>query len=450
MLRVAALCLALSLCAPLRAQTTTPALSADQISAIDRFVNSQMKNRQIPGVAVGVYSRGQVLLAKGYGLSNVELSVPVRTKGTVTISRGGSIYNLSPRRTQSGNLDEKGESAMSNHFTGLSLGPPMGDQRLDLCDLYAFQSPADPNKTVIILNANPNADALHPDAIYRLNIDNDGDYLNDLAFSYVFSKPQNGRQTVNVFVAKGQESRSVEAVGTKIIADGEVSFGTKPNIINSGPYTFFAGSRSDAFFFDFDGIKNLFDTRGKRNFTEPHLAGKSPWAGVDSNTEANVFSTVIELPTSELNPKPEIHIWGRCSVRCDGKLLHVDRAGHPSVSSFFNTDDTKEEYNASEPVNDRKRWLEQFVHLLGHTGNYTREEAIAAIDTERTLPDVLSFDPSKPAKYPNGRTFMEDVINYRLAFLTKNECPPTGLKPHNDILKEFPYIGTPHVKRAAA
>jgi hypothetical protein len=30
---------------------------------------------------------------------------------------------------------------MSNHFTGRSLGPPLGDQRLDLCDLYAFQSP---------------------------------------------------------------------------------------------------------------------------------------------------------------------------------------------------------------------------------------------------------------------------------------------------------------------
>ena len=33
------------------------------------------------------------------------------------------------------------EKKMSNHFTGLSLGPPFGDQRLDLCDLYAFQSP---------------------------------------------------------------------------------------------------------------------------------------------------------------------------------------------------------------------------------------------------------------------------------------------------------------------
>lgn len=297
---------------------------------------------------------------------------------------------------------------------------------------------------MIILNANPVADALHSDAIYRLNIDNDGDYLTDIAFSYVFSQPKDGKQTVNVCLAKGEESRSPEAVGAKIISDGEVSFGFTPNILQSGPYNFFAGSRSDAFFFDFDGVKNLFDIRGKRNFTEPHLGGKSPWTGVDSNTQANVFSTVIELPTSELAPHGAVHIWGRR----DGNLLHVDRAGHPSVSSFFNTDDTKEEYNAGEPVNDRQRWLEQFIHLMGHTGNYTREEAIAEIDRERTLPDVLSFDPAKPAQYPNGRVFNDDVIDYRLAFLSKGECPPSGLKPHTDTLKEFPFIGTPHQKAA--
>jgi hypothetical protein len=245
-------------------------------------------------------------------------------------------------------------------------------------------------------------------------------------------------------VAKGVESRSAEAVGTKIIADAKVSFGANPNIVKSGAYTFFAGTRSDAFFFDYDGIKNLFDTSGGRNFTAPHLGGKSPWTGVDSNTEANVFSTVIELPTSELGANPEIRIWGRCSVRTDGKLLHVDRAGHPSISSFFNTDDTKLEYNASEPINDRKRWTDQFVHLMGHTGNYTRAEAIAAIDADRILPDMLCFNPSKPAKYPNGRVFTDDVINHRLAFLSKGDIPPTGLKPHTDILTSFPYLGAPH------
>jgi hypothetical protein len=90
---------------------------------------------------------------------------------------------------------------MSNHFTGLSLGPPFGDQRLDLCDLYAFQSPTDSSRTVLILNANPNADALHPDAIYRLAIDTDGDLINDIAFSFVFSTPVDGRLA---FLTKGE------------------------------------------------------------------------------------------------------------------------------------------------------------------------------------------------------------------------------------------------------
>lgn len=337
---------------------------------------------------------------------------------------------------------------MSNHFTGLSLGPPLGDQRLDLCDLYAFQSPSAPDRTVLILNANPNADALHPDAVYRLGVDNDGDLRNDIALSYVFSEPHDGKQTVDVYMATGEQAREVEAVGTKIFAEVPVSFvGDEPHIATSGDITFFAGARSDAFFFDFDGIKNLFDTSGKRNFTEPHMGDESPWTGVDSNAEANVFSTVIELPTAQLGADPDIRIWGRCSIRINGELQHVDRAGHPSVSSFFNTDDTKLEYNASEPVNDKTRWTPMFVHLMGHTGGYTEDEALAAIEEEGTLPDMLHFDPSKPATYPNGRVFTDDVINYRLAFLTKDECPPTGLSPHADVLTEFPYLGPPHTTR---
>lgn len=333
---------------------------------------------------------------------------------------------------------------MSNHFTGLSLGPPLGDQRLDLCDLYAFQSPADPARTVLILNANPNADALHPDAIYRLAVDNDGDLRNDIAFSYVFSTPQDGRQTVDVYLAVGDEAEEPEAVGERIFAGVDVSFGKAPTIATSDDFTFFAGARSDAFFFDYDGIKNLFDIRGGRNFTAMHPAGDAPWTGVDSNATANVFSIAIEMPTAFLGADPDIRIWGRCSLRRDGELVHVDRAGHPSVSSFFNTDDTKEEYNASEPVHDRERWIGLFIHLMGHTGGYSDEEAIAAIDEEGTLPDMLTFDPSKPAKYPNGRVFTDDVIDYRLSFLSKGDIPPTGLSPHTDTLGVFPYLGTPH------
>ena len=114
------------------------------------------------------------------------------------------------------------------------------------------------------------------------------------------------------------------------------------------------------------------------------------------------------------------------------------------MSSFFNRDESKEEYNGGEPVHDRERWLDPFVKYLGHIGNYTPDEAIAAIDAEGLLPDVLTFDPSKPAQYPNGRNFGDDVIYHRLAFLSKGNMPPTGLQAHTDLLSEFPYLGNPH------
>jgi len=65
-----------------------PDLTAGQIASIDRFVQAEMAREQIPGVAVGVYSRGQILLAKGYGLADVELDVPVKPE---TLFQSGSV-----------------------------------------------------------------------------------------------------------------------------------------------------------------------------------------------------------------------------------------------------------------------------------------------------------------------------------------------------------------------
>ena len=47
-----------------------------------------MARQKIPGLAVGIYSRGSILLAKGYGLANVELNVPVKPE---TLFQSGSV-----------------------------------------------------------------------------------------------------------------------------------------------------------------------------------------------------------------------------------------------------------------------------------------------------------------------------------------------------------------------
>jgi hypothetical protein len=119
-------------------------------------------------------------------------------------------------------------------------------------------------------------------------------------------------------------------------------------------------------------------------------------------------------------------------------------AGVIRVSAAFSTPTiTKSEYNASEPVNDRNRWLDQFVHPMGHTEGYSREDAIAEIDIERTLP-ACCVSILEAGEMSNGRFFTDDVIGYRIAFLAQGECPPSGLKPHSDILKSVPYLDTPH------
>jgi CubicO group peptidase (beta-lactamase class C family) len=63
-------------------------LTAEQMTAIDRYVAAEMRREHVPGIAVGIYSRGQILLAKGYGLANIELNVPVKAE---TIFQSGSV-----------------------------------------------------------------------------------------------------------------------------------------------------------------------------------------------------------------------------------------------------------------------------------------------------------------------------------------------------------------------
>jgi len=56
----------------------TPTLEAQ----VDHFVRSEMQQQKIPGVAIGIFQHGEVLLSKGYGYANLEHRVPV-TSATV-------------------------------------------------------------------------------------------------------------------------------------------------------------------------------------------------------------------------------------------------------------------------------------------------------------------------------------------------------------------------------
>src|SRR5438034_10413527 len=74
------------------------------------------------------------------------------------------------------------------------LDGPMAkhDGRLDITDVYAFQSPSNPANTVLIMNVDPVAGVLspttfHPDASYDLKIDTNGDAKEDFTYKVTFS-----------------------------------------------------------------------------------------------------------------------------------------------------------------------------------------------------------------------------------------------------------------------
>ncbi|MGB7295780.1 MAG: serine hydrolase domain-containing protein, partial [Candidatus Aminicenantales bacterium] len=57
-------------------------------SRVDSFVQAEMNRQKIPGLALAVMRDGKILNARGYGLSNVELNVPVTPE---SIFQSGSV-----------------------------------------------------------------------------------------------------------------------------------------------------------------------------------------------------------------------------------------------------------------------------------------------------------------------------------------------------------------------
>jgi CubicO group peptidase (beta-lactamase class C family) len=57
-------------------------------AAIDEYVRAEMARQRIPGIALAIVKNGQIVIAKGYGLSNVEHQVAVKPE---TIFQSGSV-----------------------------------------------------------------------------------------------------------------------------------------------------------------------------------------------------------------------------------------------------------------------------------------------------------------------------------------------------------------------
>jgi len=321
---------------------------------------------------------------------------------------------------------------MSNHFSAANVKSPGGDPRLDLTDVYAFKAPHEPGQTVLIMDVDPfRTDSMfHPDAVYRFNIDTDGDAEPDASFRFLFSPPEGGRQTGTAYYAAGSHAGEAEPSEEVLLGVLPVSPDAATPALQSGTARMFAGVRSDPFFADAEGALHGFH-----------------WTGHDDFAGANILSIAMQVPDDMLSPDPEIGIWATVSLWKNGKLSQMDRGGHPTINPFINPDDEKDEYNSRQPADDVKNYLEPWSELLQKMGGRSAGDARAA--ALQALPDILPFDRTKPASYPNGRALTDDVYSDRFAWLSNGKIGSAGLHPHGDLSSDFPYLGPPNASPTA-
>src|SRR5712672_1142398 len=212
---------------------------------------------------------------------------------------------------------------MSHHYSGPDFGFPHGDARLDLTDLYAFPKPSEADKSILIMNVHPSAvvnppgsttrEPFAPKALYELKIDTNGDAVADIAYRVRFSSSADGRQTATLRRVEGAQAAGTGDGGQVIIESAPVSTGRYARVTEVGEYRFFAGWRSDPFFFD---------TRGALNDLQ--------FTGDDFFVDKDVCSIVLEMPNSALGTK-RVGLRARTLDGAGGVWVQADRGALPAL-----------------------------------------------------------------------------------------------------------------------
>src|SRR5262249_52958623 len=198
---------------------------------------------------------------------------------------------------------------MSHHASGPNFTSPRGDARLDMTDLYAFPKPGDPGKSILIFNVHPSvgvnppgpttAEPFAPGALYEIKIDTNRDLVADIAYQMRVNSSLDGRQAATLRRLEGKEAAGTVEGGSVIVEGAPVSLGSEAAVTEAGDYRFFAGWRSDPFFFDATGLFNNLQFTGDDFFADKDVCG-----------------IVLEVPNSAIGGT-EVGIWARTVDRTE-------------------------------------------------------------------------------------------------------------------------------------
>jgi len=274
------------------------------------------------------------------------------------------------------------------------------DPLADNTDLYAFVSPAAPDKVTIIANfipleapyGGPNYYKFDDNVLYEIKVDNNGDAREDVTFQFRFktsvrnqntflyntgpitsldSPNWNVRQSYTLTRALGSQGNRNTVLGSDLPTPPvNIGFQSTPNYealaaaaVQELPngVKVFAGQRDDPFFVDL----NVFDLLA----VPPADTHNS-----DSLAGYNVHTIAIEVPMAMLtangaapssasDPNAVIGIWSTASrpsttvrkgadAKSQGTTVQVSRLGNPLVNEVVIPRGAKDLFNSLEPTED--------------------------------------------------------------------------------------------------
>ncbi len=283
------------------------------------------------------------------------------------------------------------------------------DPVADNTDVYAFVSPDQPDTVTLIANwipfeepaGGPNFFKFGDDVRYQINIDNNGNAIDNIVYEFRFrteiQNPNtflyntgpitsvedpnfNVRQTYKVT----RIQRGVRTVLGSDLATPPVKIGPRSEpdynpLVAESIHTLsdgskvFAGQRDDPFFVD---LGSVFDLLGLRPFNPAHVIPLPAERGVDGLGGFNVHTIALQVKKSMLthdgskgtDPKNTNSIIGvysttyRRAVRVlspagadpdeSGSWVQVSRLGMPLVNEVIIPIGRKNQFNASSPRND--------------------------------------------------------------------------------------------------
>lgn len=284
------------------------------------------------------------------------------------------------------------------------------DPVVDNTDTYAFVSPDDPDTVTLVANwipleapaGGPNFYRFGDDALYEINLDINGDAVDDLRYQWRFSTnimnpdtflyntgPVTSIDDPDLNVRQSYTVTELFADQSRVIADGAIvppaNIGPRStpdyeaNLGSAGVYTspteygdieLFAGPRKDPFFVDLGAV---FDLAGLRPLNGAHAIPLGAEAGVDSLAGYNVHSVAIKLPIAYLDHlkdlygvsddvigvysstyRQESRLYGSdgADVYQSGRWVEVSRLGMPLVNEVVVPLGSKDAFNASYPIDD--------------------------------------------------------------------------------------------------